>query len=52
MFNVILFMKKHVEFYARKKVKKHVSFKGRKGKVSFTAKVPSKRRKKVVFYAR
>ena len=34
----------------KKKVRKTVSFETKEGKVSFKAKVPSKRRKKVTFY--
>jgi len=40
---------KRAKFYARTKVTKKVSFKTKDGKVSFKAKVPSKKRKKVSF---
>lgn len=41
---------KRARFYAKKKVKKTVSFRTSEGRVKFKAKVPSKRRKKVSFY--
>ena len=44
--------RKKVTFYAKKPVKKRVAFKAKGKKVSFVAKVPSKRRKKVSFYAK
>ncbi|MEM5797069.1 MAG: hypothetical protein QXD72_00365 [Candidatus Aenigmatarchaeota archaeon] len=44
-------MAKRVSFLARTKTKKKISFIAGGRKVSFIAKVPSKRRKKVTFYA-
>lgn len=42
---------RRAKFYARTKVTKRVKFKTKGGtKVSFKAKVPAKKRKKVVFY--
>ena len=41
---------RRASFLAKKKVRKTVRFKTRDGKVSFKAKVPSKRRRKVTFY--
>ena len=46
-------MVKKVNFLARGKVRKRVSFYTRDGKrISFVAKVPSKRRKRVSFYTK
>jgi len=42
-------IRKKVSFLARTKVRKRVSFKAGGRKVSFIAKVPSKRRKRVSF---
>jgi hypothetical protein len=44
--------RKKVSFLAKKKVEKKVSFKAKGERVSFTAKVPSKRRERVEFYAK
>lgn len=41
---------RRASFLAKSKVTKKVSFETKEGKVSFKAKVPSKRRKKVTFY--
>ena len=41
-----------VSFLAKKEVKKRVSFEARGKKMSFVATVPSKRRKRVTFYAK
>jgi len=43
--------RKKVSFSARKKVRKRVSFVSKGRKISFTARVPSKRRTRVTFYA-
>jgi hypothetical protein len=44
--------RKKVSFLAKKKVEKRVSFKARGRKVSFTARVPSQRRRRVEFYTK
>jgi len=44
--------RKKVSFLAKKKIEKRVSFVARRKKVSFIAKVPSKRRRRVEFYAK
>lgn len=44
--------RKKVSFLAKKKIKKRVSFVSKGKKVSFIAKVPSKRRKRVEFYTK
>jgi len=44
--------RKKVSFLAKKKIEKRVSFKAEGKKVSFVAKVPSKRRSRVEFYAK
>ncbi len=41
---------RRAKFYAKKQVKKAVTFRAKGKRVSFKAKVPSKRRKKVSFY--
>ncbi|MFH0860571.1 MAG: hypothetical protein V1921_05175 [Candidatus Altiarchaeota archaeon] len=45
-------MAKKITFLAKTKVKKRVSFRSGGRKISFTAKLPSRRRKRVTFYAR
>jgi hypothetical protein len=44
--------RKRVSFLARKKIEKRVSFRAGGKKVSFIAKVPSKKRGRVEFYAK
>ena len=44
-------MAKRVSFLAKHKVRKRVSFVSEGKRISFIAKVPSKRRKKVTFYS-
>ncbi len=44
--------RKKVSFLARKKIGKRVSFVAKRKKVSFIAKVPSKRRRRVEFYSK
>lgn len=44
-------MAKRISFLAKKKIKKKISFTAQGRKVSFKAKVPSKRRKKITFYS-
>jgi len=41
-----------VSFLAKTKVKKRVSFETKEGPVSFDAESPSKRRKRITFYAK
>jgi len=43
--------KKKVTFLAKAKVKRRVSFEAEGRDVSFKAKVPSKRRKRITFYS-
>ena len=43
--------RKKVSFLAKTTIKKRVSFRASGKKVSFIAKAPSKRRKRVTFYA-
>jgi len=45
-------MAKRISFLAKRIIKKRVTFKSKGKKVSFIAKVPSKRRKRVTFKAR
>lgn len=44
--------RRKVSFLAKTKIKKRVTFKANGKKVSFVAKVPSKRRKRVTFKSR
>ena len=44
--------RKKVSFLAKKKIKKRVSFEARGKKVSFIARVPSKRKTRVTFYVK
>ena len=45
-------MAKRVSFFKKKKIEKRISFRSANGKfVSFTAKVPSKKRTKITFFA-
>jgi len=44
--------RRRVSFLARKKIKKRVTFEARGRKISFIAKVPSKRRERIAFIAR
>jgi hypothetical protein len=44
--------RKKVSFLAKKTVKKRVTFDARGNKVSFIARVPSKKRTRVTFYAK
>ena len=48
---VINHMARRISFLARKKVRKRVSFTSGGQRISFIAKVPAKRRKRVKFYA-
>ncbi len=43
---------KKISFLARIKVKRKISFRAGKKKVSFTARVPSKKRRRITFRAR
>jgi hypothetical protein len=45
-------MVRRVSFLARKKIKKRVSFTSRGRRITFVAKVPSKRRTRVAFRVR
>ncbi|HLC73894.1 MAG TPA: hypothetical protein VJH20_04640 [Candidatus Nanoarchaeia archaeon] len=44
--------RKRVSFLARRTIRKRVSFKSRGRRVSFIAKVPAKRRKRIIFRTR